>query len=200
MVICLEHDYERLDKRLNAIYKVQLDALDKTGRILLRDAQRAWIRFRDAECNRARDAERGGTLASVLGSNCMVELTHERIKQLEEGSEMSAKTSEGIFWHDSMLTDRFNCTEIQEVRFGLVSGFDSEKGKLILSARVNIGSETLDFPIGGETQDAFCAPPMSMEIYYAKNGCPGIRVDDGMCDAIFINWDKAGKGYIWTRN
>lgn len=44
----------------------------------LRDAQRAWIAFRDAECNLQYDRYRGGTIRSIVGANCLMVMTASR--------------------------------------------------------------------------------------------------------------------------
>lgn len=200
MVNCMGRDYEEVDERLDVLYQQHRAGQDDIGRKLIDDAQRAWLEFRDAECKRARDAARGGTLASVLGSSCMVEMTRERIQQLVEGDTFLAENPAPVFWHEHRLTGRFNCEQIEDVHLGLIPGFDTDKGKQVLTARVSIGSESLDFPIGGDTQNAFCAPPAEMETYDPGNHCPGVRIEDGMCDAIFIEWNKKERRYIWKRN
>jgi uncharacterized protein YecT (DUF1311 family) len=71
----------------------QLRAADATGDIAapdmtregtLREAQRAWIVFRDAEC-RAQYALYGtGSLRQVVGANCVMSETAERAIELRQ--------------------------------------------------------------------------------------------------------------------
>ncbi len=50
LVECLNAKTELWDKRLNAAYREALKDAQPWQRDFLRQAQRAWIRFRDAEC------------------------------------------------------------------------------------------------------------------------------------------------------
>lgn len=50
--------------------------------ILLRDAQRAWMGFRDRACETEATLARGGTMASQLYLNCLERLTRRRTEDL----------------------------------------------------------------------------------------------------------------------
>ena len=86
MTQCAGRDYEAADKALNTQY----DAVRKRyshnedARTLLRDAQREWIRFRDAQCDLATLAVRGGSIEPMIRAQCLQELTEARTRQLEE--------------------------------------------------------------------------------------------------------------------
>lgn len=80
---CFDEEYRTTDKRLNVVYKNQRANLDEKGKTLFRDAQRAWIKFRDAECLNAADSSRGGTDSAIVGLRCQTILTERRIKDLE---------------------------------------------------------------------------------------------------------------------
>ena len=82
MVVCAQSDYDMADADLNRYYQEQRASLDEKGKIILRDAQRAWIKYRDAECARVADFARGGTLASVLQVSCLADLTAKRANDL----------------------------------------------------------------------------------------------------------------------
>jgi len=49
MVECLDAAYIAWDKELNAVYKQVIETLDPRSAELLKEAQRAWIAYRDAE-------------------------------------------------------------------------------------------------------------------------------------------------------
>jgi uncharacterized protein YecT (DUF1311 family) len=95
MNYCAERDYERVDEKLNAIYQEVVAGLrtsdgrppydPKNWESELRNAQRSWIAFRDAECKGLVPMEWGGgtaTAAAVL--ICMTELTKARIKAFRD--------------------------------------------------------------------------------------------------------------------
>ena len=73
----------RADKKLNVVYKKLLPTLDDEGQKLLRESQRAWVIFRDAEAALAADEARGGSMAPLLFSGTMARLSEARITQLE---------------------------------------------------------------------------------------------------------------------
>ena len=55
MIACADMRYKAADARLNAVYKKNLQDMDTSGAKILRESQRGWILFRDAECLRYRD-------------------------------------------------------------------------------------------------------------------------------------------------
>lgn len=97
MNYCADQDYEAADKALNAAYQKALKALPemavadserfnaKAWEKVLRASQRAWIAYRDAECQEHVPMFWGGgtgTTAAVIG--CLTELTKARTKELKE--------------------------------------------------------------------------------------------------------------------
>ena len=48
----------------------------------LRDAQRAWLKFREANCRFYADPD-GGTIATVNASDCLMSATAARARELE---------------------------------------------------------------------------------------------------------------------
>ncbi|MDM8559702.1 lysozyme inhibitor LprI family protein [Candidatus Parabeggiatoa sp. HSG14] len=49
MMNCHNQAYEMWDSELNQVYKSLMKKLDKPGKKVLRNAQRAWLKYRDAE-------------------------------------------------------------------------------------------------------------------------------------------------------
>lgn len=81
IVECLTQLHAKWDARLNAAYKVAMEQLDEARREELRDVQRAWIAYRDADCGFYRSGE--GTIAAIEGNACMFGLTRDRALELE---------------------------------------------------------------------------------------------------------------------
>jgi len=75
MIDCAAADLSAADARLNAVYQKARAGRDDIAKTLLRDAQRAWIKYRDAECLRQRDIARGGTMAPLLEIGCKTGMT-----------------------------------------------------------------------------------------------------------------------------
>jgi len=96
MNVCAQIDFERADAELNAAWRVAVagaraaDAeLDRrydqrpTSEAKLREAQRAWLVFRDAHCTvQGYDEARGGTMEPMVYGGCRAELTRQRTAQL----------------------------------------------------------------------------------------------------------------------
>ena len=84
MNICAHQDYAAADKELNKAYGDIMRRLsdDADARKLLQAAQRAWIAFRDAECNFATADSQGGSIHPMLMSGCLQGLTESRTEQL----------------------------------------------------------------------------------------------------------------------
>ncbi|MBO0695100.1 MAG: DUF1311 domain-containing protein [Verrucomicrobia bacterium] len=74
-------DFRQADAELNKTYQAVLAKLpDSESKEKLKQSQRAWLTFRDAE---AAFAAGGGTMAPTLRYATMTELTEQRIKQLK---------------------------------------------------------------------------------------------------------------------
>ena len=84
MIECADKDYSAADKSLNHAYSALKKTLDATGNELLLNAQRAWLKFRDASCDLDADQARGGTMAPLLRIGCLTAMTKERTKALTE--------------------------------------------------------------------------------------------------------------------
>lgn len=93
MNYCAHQDYLAADAELNRVYKqvrAKVADLDygarrngKSETEALRDAQRAWIAYRDLACDGAGLVARGGSLEPLLVATCLEDLTIRRSKDLE---------------------------------------------------------------------------------------------------------------------
>jgi uncharacterized protein YecT (DUF1311 family) len=79
---CIREELERQDRRLNETYKALIDSLPEKRQAQLRDAQRKWIAFRDANCEFYYDPQ-GGSAAGLASNECVLTLTAERAHELE---------------------------------------------------------------------------------------------------------------------
>lgn len=79
---CVGDDYANADATLNRSYQSVMRALDPEGKALLRDAERAWIGFRDKHCAFVGAASGGGSIEATVIGQCETELTIDRIAQL----------------------------------------------------------------------------------------------------------------------
>ena len=84
MNICAGQAFERADKELNRHWREITDHFsdDKEARRLLLDAQRAWLRYRDAQCELDAFQSRGGSMWPMLVAGCRASLTRQRNVEL----------------------------------------------------------------------------------------------------------------------
>jgi len=93
MNICAFEAYKAADGDLNSDYKRAMAYLKQAdrdylpegavpGAIMLRDAQRAWIAFRDKNCAVETLAFRGGTIVPLIRATCLEQMTRARSEDL----------------------------------------------------------------------------------------------------------------------
>ena len=80
-VECVNQHARAWDKRLNTGYKALLARSDPGQREPLKQAQRAWIQYRDANCRFYASGE--GTLRAVEAAECVRVMTRQRSCELE---------------------------------------------------------------------------------------------------------------------
>jgi uncharacterized protein YecT (DUF1311 family) len=77
-------EFVQADAELNKTYEALLTKLPDAGsKQKLKESQRAWLAFRDAEAAFAADQARGGSMPPTIRHETMTELTQQRIKQLK---------------------------------------------------------------------------------------------------------------------
>ncbi len=88
---CIQAETQIWDSFLNEQYKLRRAELAEQSPELsdqLRDAQRAWIGFRDAECALAYGIWSDGTIRSIVAANCLLTETAERAVELRDLGKM----------------------------------------------------------------------------------------------------------------
>jgi uncharacterized protein YecT (DUF1311 family) len=96
---CGQIELKKLDKELTQTYKMVLAKFDKISKEptniadksklkqSLIDAQRLWVKFRDADCNTTYTLWSDGTIRGQMYLGCMKSKTEQRIKELKEYNE-----------------------------------------------------------------------------------------------------------------
>jgi uncharacterized protein YecT (DUF1311 family) len=80
---CISAELNRQDSRLNGAYQKLMSKLPKDRKKLLVEAQRAWIKFREANCGFYHDPN-DGSAAHMAGNECFLNATVDRAKELEK--------------------------------------------------------------------------------------------------------------------
>lgn len=80
---CADQEFEAADARLNTTYKALAQQLDTTSLERLKQAQRAWVAYRDAQCAFESEPSRDGSIYPMILSTCMEQATAARTSELE---------------------------------------------------------------------------------------------------------------------
>ena len=80
---CADRQLSASDTVLNQTYRKLLADLDDEHRALLQKAQRAWVGFRDADCDLDASTALGGSMYGMLVSDCRTAMTNTRVKDLK---------------------------------------------------------------------------------------------------------------------
>lgn len=102
---CAAWKYKKAEAALNARYEALIFDLEKdvndarrksdaymlkyseTGLNELKDAERAWLRYRDLHCKAAEQRFEGGSMSPAVWSDCMQRVTEHRIDELTQAYE-----------------------------------------------------------------------------------------------------------------
>ena len=78
-------DYSEADKKLNKLYKQYIKKLDDDPNLKSKfiAAQRAWIKYKESDCDFQAKQTEGGSINSEIIGYCLTEHTINRIKKLE---------------------------------------------------------------------------------------------------------------------
>jgi len=82
MSICEDDEFARQDAGLNLAYRSLIATLSPVRKIALQKAERAWITFRDAQCEFEASNDANATLGPLVYSSCRKLLTYERKQDL----------------------------------------------------------------------------------------------------------------------
>jgi uncharacterized protein YecT (DUF1311 family) len=79
---CAGQDFTASDAKLNALYKTLMSKYDAPNQAKLRTAEKAWLIYRDAECDYETNGTAGGTINPMMDTMCRTTKTDARIKEL----------------------------------------------------------------------------------------------------------------------
>ncbi len=83
MVDCLNAQRAHWDKELTIAYQALMKSAGPVQHDKLREAERAWIKYRDANCGYYAAGE--GTIARVNAAACLRDMTRQRAQELSIG-------------------------------------------------------------------------------------------------------------------
>jgi uncharacterized protein YecT (DUF1311 family) len=82
MNICAGKEYKSADAALNRVYQQLLAKLEPAEKTQLKEAQTAWIKYRDANCDFVADQYKGGSIRPMIYGLCLADVTTNRTTEL----------------------------------------------------------------------------------------------------------------------
>jgi uncharacterized protein YecT (DUF1311 family) len=79
---CFAKELKKADAELNTVYRLALKKLEADDAALLRKAQRAWLAYRDAQCEAEHALWGGGTGGPAAWMSCKLGLTSQRTAEI----------------------------------------------------------------------------------------------------------------------
>jgi uncharacterized protein YecT (DUF1311 family) len=84
MKYCANKELEEVTKKLNVTYNSYRKLLEPKQQKDLRAVQLAWIKYKDLRCDFEYSFFEGGTMAGLVGTSCLTNITKQRLKEFEE--------------------------------------------------------------------------------------------------------------------
>lgn len=81
--ICAGKEYKAADVSLNQVYRQLVALLDDQEKTQLKEAQTAWLKYRDTNCEFVADQYKGGTIRPMILGYCLAEVTRNRTTELK---------------------------------------------------------------------------------------------------------------------
>ena len=83
MTICWGKEYKAADATLNQVYRQLVAKLEEEEKAQLKEAQTAWLKYRDTNCDFVADQYKGGTMRPMIAAMCLADMTKDRTTELK---------------------------------------------------------------------------------------------------------------------
>ena len=83
MNICAGQEYKTADTALNRVYQQLVAKLESEEKDQLKQAQTAWIKYRDTNCEFVADQYKGGSIRPMIYGLCLADVTRNRTSELK---------------------------------------------------------------------------------------------------------------------
>jgi uncharacterized protein YecT (DUF1311 family) len=80
---CWGTEYKKADATLNKTYQQLVTMLDETEKAQLKNAENAWLKYRDANCEFVGDQYKGGSIRPMIVAICLADVTNNRNTELK---------------------------------------------------------------------------------------------------------------------
>jgi uncharacterized protein YecT (DUF1311 family) len=79
---CAGKEYQAADAVLNQVYQKLVAMLDDEQKAQLKEAENAWLKYRDAHCDFVADQFKGGSMRPMIAAMCLADVTKNRTTEL----------------------------------------------------------------------------------------------------------------------
>ncbi len=80
---CAGKAFRAADATMNQVYRKLVSLLDEEEKPQLTEAQTAWLRYRDTNCEFVADQYKGGSIRSLIQATCLGDMTKRRTVELK---------------------------------------------------------------------------------------------------------------------
>lgn len=81
--VCWGKEYKAADARLNTVYRAFMTKLNEEESAQLKNAQLAWLKYRDTNCEFVADQFKGGSMRPMIAAMCLADVTNARVTELK---------------------------------------------------------------------------------------------------------------------
>jgi len=83
MNVCAHREFQAADAALNRAYNQLSSKLDEGRRAKLKEAELAWLKYRDGNCEFVSSEYEGGSIRPMIHSFCLADVTRARTAELK---------------------------------------------------------------------------------------------------------------------
>jgi uncharacterized protein YecT (DUF1311 family) len=83
MNVCAGQEYRTADAALNRAYQQLVAKLEPDEKLQLKEAQTAWLKYRDTNCDFVADQYKGGSIRPMILGLCLADVTRTRTTELK---------------------------------------------------------------------------------------------------------------------
>jgi uncharacterized protein YecT (DUF1311 family) len=80
---CAGKAYRAADETMNQVYRKLVAMLDEVEKAKLKEAQVAWLKYRDTNCEFVGDQYAGGSIRPLIQATCLKDMTNHRTTELK---------------------------------------------------------------------------------------------------------------------
>ncbi len=79
---CAGREYKAADVALNQVYRQLVSMLNDEEKSQLKEAQTAWLKYRDTNCDFVADQYKGGSMRPMILGYCLADMTRNRTTEI----------------------------------------------------------------------------------------------------------------------